>query len=53
MHGLTTIEKLNRENAEAYERMKAAGYDLPKIERAPGAPVEVHKYTPLPEPKKA
>lgn len=47
MHGLTTIEKINRENAEAYERMKAAGYDLPVIERSAGAPPETYVHIPL------
>lgn len=47
MHGLTTIEKLNREQAEAAEIMKSKGYDLPKIERSANAPPEVHVHIPL------
>lgn len=41
MHGLTTIEKINREQAEAAEIMKSKGFELPKIERSADAPPEV------------
>lgn len=47
MHGLTTIEKINREQAEAAEIMASRGYDLPKIERSADAPPEVHIHIPL------
>ena len=47
MHGITTIEKINREHAEAAEIMKSKGFDLPKIERSANAPPEVHIYIPL------
>lgn len=47
MHGLTTIEKINREAAEAAEIMKAKGFELPKIERSADAPPEVHVHIPL------
>lgn len=47
MHGITTIEKINRDNAEAADIMKSKGYDLPKIERSADAPPEVHIHIPL------
>lgn len=47
MHGLTTIEKINREQAEAAGIMKAKGFELPKIERSADAPAEVHTHIPL------
>ena len=47
MHGITTIEKINRDNAEAAEIMKSKGFALPKIERSADAPPEVHTHIPL------
>lgn len=47
MHGLTTIEKINREHAEAAKIMESKGYDLPEIKRSADAPPEVHIHIPL------
>lgn len=47
MWGIPTIERLNRETAEAAEIMKSKGYELPKIERSADAPPEVHIHIPL------
>lgn len=47
MHGLTTIEKINRDNAEAAGIMKSNGFELPQIERSADAPPEVHIHIPL------
>lgn len=52
MHGLTTIEKINREAAEAAEIMKAKGFDLPDFKAAAAESVangrvESHVHIPL------
>lgn len=49
MHGIVTINKLNREAAEAAAIMKEKGFELPVIESTPEAKAPAtHTYTPLP-----
>jgi hypothetical protein len=52
MHGLTTINKLNSEAAEAAEIMKSKGFDAPDFEAAgresvANGRVETHEHIPL------